>query len=122
MKKTLALLLAFVMVISMFAGCNTEKPVETKPQETQGGNKPEETKPQETEPAEPVVLTCLISGYEGIDYDRQLFFGRCVYQTPEADTLVFFKSKKPVEVGRFYKVKITKVKGDDLEGEIVYED
>ena len=60
--------------------------------------------------------------YEGIDYDRQLFFGRCVYQTPEADTLVFFKSKKPVEVGRFYQVKITKVKGDDLEGEIVYED
>lgn len=60
--------------------------------------------------------------YEGIDYDRQLFFGRCVYQTPEADTLVFFKSKKPVEVGRFYKVLIKKVKGDDLEGEIIYED
>ena len=60
--------------------------------------------------------------YEGIDYDRQLFFGRCVYQTPEADTLVFFKSKRPVEVGRFYKVLIKKVKGDDLEGEIIYED
>ena len=60
--------------------------------------------------------------YEGIDYDRQLFFGRCVYQTPEADTLVFFKSKKPVEIGRFYKVLIKKVKGDDLEGEIIYED
>ena len=60
--------------------------------------------------------------YEGIDYDRQLFFGRCVYQTPEADTLVFFKSKRPVEVGTFYKVKIKKVKGDDLEGEILYED
>ena len=60
--------------------------------------------------------------YEGIDYDRQLFFGRCVYQTPEADTLVFFKSKKPVEIGTFYQVKITKVKGDDLEGEIIYED
>ena len=60
--------------------------------------------------------------YEGIDYDRQLFFGRCVYQTPEADTLVFFKSKRPVEIGRFYKVLIKKVKGDDLEGEIIYED
>lgn len=59
--------------------------------------------------------------YEGIDYDRQLFFGRCVYQTPEADTLVFFKSKKPVEIGGFYKVKIKKVKGYDLEGEVVYE-
>ncbi len=60
--------------------------------------------------------------YEAIDYDRQLFFGRCAYQTPEADTLVFFKSKKPVEVGGYYKVKIKKVKGYDLEGEIIYED
>ena len=59
--------------------------------------------------------------YEGIDYDRQLFFGRCGYQTPEADTLVFFKSKEPVEVGKIYKVKITKVKGYDFLGEIVYE-
>ena len=60
--------------------------------------------------------------YEGIDYDRQLFFGRCVYQTPEADTLVFFKSRKPVEIGKFYKVKITKVKGYDLQGEIEYDE
>ncbi len=60
--------------------------------------------------------------YEGIDYDRQLFFGRCCYQTPEADTLVFFKSKKPVDVGKYYNVKITKVVGYDLQGEIVYED
>lgn len=60
--------------------------------------------------------------YEGIDYERQLFFGRCVYQTPEADTLVFFKSKKPVEIGKYYKVKIKKVRGYDLQGEIEYED
>lgn len=56
--------------------------------------------------------------YEGIDYERQLFFGRCQYQTPEADTLVFFKSKKPIDIGKFYKVKITKVKGYDLQGEV----
>ena len=56
--------------------------------------------------------------YEGIDYDKQLFFGRCQYQTPEADTLVFFKSKKPIDIGKFYKVKITKVKGYDLQGEV----
>ena len=56
--------------------------------------------------------------YEGIDYDRQLFFGRSIYQTPEADTLVFFKSKKPIDIGKFYKVKITKVKGYDLQGEV----
>ena len=48
----------------------------------------------------------------------QLFFGRSQYQTPEADTLVYFKSKKPIEIGKFYKVKITKVKGYDLQGEV----
>ena len=56
--------------------------------------------------------------YEGIDYEKQLFFGRCQYQTPEADTLVFFKSKNPIEIGKFYKVKITRVKGYDLQGEV----
>lgn len=56
--------------------------------------------------------------YEGIDYDRQLFFGRSEYQTPEADTLVFFKSKHPLEIGKYYKVKITKTMGYDLKGEV----
>ena len=59
--------------------------------------------------------------YEGIDYDRQLFFGRCEYQTPEADTIVFFKSKQPLSVGEYYNIKITKVKGYDFQGELVYE-
>ena len=52
MKKLVALLLAIVMVVGIFAGCNTEKPVETKPQETQGGT----NKPAETEPAEPASV------------------------------------------------------------------
>lgn len=56
--------------------------------------------------------------YEGIDYDKGLFFGRMQYQTPEADTLVFFKSKVPLEVGEYYNVKITKVSGYDFKGEI----
>lgn len=56
--------------------------------------------------------------YEGIDYDRQLFFGRSEYQTPEADTLVFFKSKHPLEIGKYYKVKITRSMGYDLKGEV----
>ena len=52
-KKLLALVLAVVMVLSVFAGCNNTKPVETKPNET----KPAETKPAETTPVvEPVVL------------------------------------------------------------------
>ena len=66
MKKLVALLLAIVMVVGIFAGCNTDKPVETKPQETQGGNKPAETKPAETEKAfshpittDPITITVL---------------------------------------------------------------
>ena len=52
-KKLLALVLAVVMVLSVFAGCNNTKPVETKPNET----KPAETKPAETTPVvEQVVL------------------------------------------------------------------
>ena len=50
MKKLVALLLVLVMVVGMFAACDTNKPVETKPGETQP-NKPAETKPQETEKA-----------------------------------------------------------------------
>lgn len=48
MKKLICALLALVMVLGLLAGCNTEKPVETKPQES----KPAETKPAETKPAE----------------------------------------------------------------------
>ena len=52
-----ALLLAVVMVVGLFAGCNTEKPVETNPKETQGGtNKPAETDPKEEAPKEIVTL------------------------------------------------------------------
>ena len=56
--------------------------------------------------------------YEGIDYDKQLFFGRTMYQTPEADTLVFFKSSYAIDIGKIYKVRIKKVKGYDFLGEI----
>ena len=47
MKKMLALLLALVMLLSVLAACNNEKPVETQPKETQG-NTAGETQPAET--------------------------------------------------------------------------
>ncbi len=48
-KKIVALVLALVMMLSVLAACNNEKPNETtQPKETQG-NQPAETKPQETE-------------------------------------------------------------------------
>lgn len=52
MKKIriLSFLLCLAMLLSLMAGCDTEKPVDTKPKETQGGsNQPGETKPIETE-------------------------------------------------------------------------
>lgn len=55
--------------------------------------------------------------YEGIDYNEELFFGRTQFQAPEIDNLVYFKSKDFVDIGNFYKVKITRVFGDDLKGE-----
>lgn len=55
--------------------------------------------------------------YEGIDYNLELFYGRTQFQAPEIDNLVYFKSKDFVDIGNFYKVKITKVFGDDLKGE-----
>jgi len=63
MKRFLAMLLAAVMVLGMLAACDQNKPVETKPQETQG-NQPVETKPAETEPPkeDPVHLKWLTYG------------------------------------------------------------
>ena len=53
MKKTLAMLLALVMIISCFVGCNQQpaedtkdtKPVETKPSEVVVPTQPQETNP-----------------------------------------------------------------------------
>lgn len=54
--------------------------------------------------------------YEGIDYDKRLYFGRSQYQTPEADSLVYFKTKQPLELGQYYNIKIKRVIGYDLQG------
>lgn len=55
--------------------------------------------------------------YEGIDYSKARFFGRSQYQSPEIDTLVYFKSKDRADIGEFYNIKIKKVKNYDLQGE-----
>lgn len=55
--------------------------------------------------------------YEGIDYQKAKFFGRTQYQSPEIDTLVYFKSKERLELGNYYNVKIKRVKEYDLIGE-----
>ena len=59
--------------------------------------------------------------YEGIDYEKALFFGRSEYQAPEIDTLCYFKSKQVADIGKHYNIKIKKVRGYDLQGERIYE-
>lgn len=54
--------------------------------------------------------------YEGIDYKRQLFYGRTERNAPEIDTKVFFSADFTLEIGEIYNVKITSC-GFDLEGE-----
>lgn len=48
-KKILALVLSCVMLLSLLVACDTQKPVETQPKETQGSTKPTETTPPTTE-------------------------------------------------------------------------
>ena len=55
--------------------------------------------------------------YEGIDYNKAKFFGRSEYQSPEIDTIVYFKSKDRADIGFRYNIKIKSVKGYDLFGE-----
>ncbi|MDR3318132.1 MAG: 30S ribosomal protein S12 methylthiotransferase RimO, partial [Clostridiales bacterium] len=56
--------------------------------------------------------------YEGIDYGKNLFYGRSQYNAPEVDANVYFRAKFAY-VGNFYPVRITGASGYDLEGEIV---
>jgi len=55
--------------------------------------------------------------YEGIDFDKELFYGRADFSAPDVDTLVYFKGEF-ADVGERYKVKITGSEGYDLMGEM----
>ena len=59
--------------------------------------------------------------YEGIDYDKEMFFGRNKENAPEIDAKVYFNSKMTLEVGNIYTVRITGYDDIDLLGEVVYE-
>ncbi len=54
--------------------------------------------------------------YDGIDYDKELFFGHTDRTMPDADAKVYFTSTSPVEIGETYRVTIEKVKKLDLYG------
>ena len=46
--------------------------------------------------------------YEGIDYNKNKFYGRIEQNAPDIDTKVLFTSSFPLDVGEYYDVKITK--------------
>jgi len=56
--------------------------------------------------------------YDGIDYDKQLFFGHTDRMMPEGDGRIYFKSELPVEIGETYSVLIEKTKKGDLYGKV----
>ncbi len=56
--------------------------------------------------------------YEGTTPDGNFYYGRSEFQAPDIDTLTYFTSNKPIEVGNFYNIKIDKVKGYDLFGHV----
>lgn len=50
--------------------------------------------------------------YEGIDYDKQCFWGRIEQNAPEIDTKVYLKASIPLDIGRVYTAEITAAEFD----------
>ena len=57
--------------------------------------------------------------YDGIDYDKQAFYGHTERLCPDVDAKVYFTSADPVEIGESYSVLINKTKKLDLYGQVV---
>ncbi|MGD9900946.1 MAG: 30S ribosomal protein S12 methylthiotransferase RimO [Spirochaetales bacterium] len=51
--------------------------------------------------------------------EQNYYVGRSEHTSAEVDTLILFKSSKPLKIGEFYTVKITNLMGYDLEGEVL---
>ena len=56
---------------------------------------------------------------DGIDFDKQSFFGRAYFSAPLIDGVVYFTSDEDIVQGETYKVKITKIKNYDLYGGVI---
>ena len=56
---------------------------------------------------------------DGIDYEKQSFYGRAYFSAPSIDGVVYFTSDEDIVQGETYKVKISKVKNYDLYGGVV---
>ncbi len=58
--------------------------------------------------------------YDEIDYDKQMFVGRSEFQAPDVDSVIYFTSERPVEIGSFYDIEITDTLGLDLVGRVIW--
>ncbi len=58
---------------------------------------------------------------DGIDYDKQSFYGRAYFSAPIVDGLVYFNSDQEIIQGETYTVKIEKIKNYDLYGGVINE-
>ena len=58
---------------------------------------------------------------DGIDYDKQSFYGRAYFFAPIVDGLVYFNSDQEIIQGETYTVKIEKIKNYDLYGGVINE-
>lgn len=59
--------------------------------------------------------------YEGVDYDKQCFWGRTEFNAPDIDTKVYLKSDMPLNIGNIYDAKVTKT-GFALYAKVICED
>lgn len=55
---------------------------------------------------------------DGVDYEKQAFFGRAYFSAPDVDGRVYFSSSNSICQGETYQVKITRTEDFDLFGEI----
>lgn len=57
--------------------------------------------------------------YDDIDYDKQMFVGRCQSQAPDIDNVTLFSADDEVRIGEFYNVEILGADGIDLVGKVI---
>ena len=53
---------------------------------------------------------------DGVDYDKQSFYGRAYFSAPEIDGKAYFTYDGEIQQGEYYNVKITKADAYDLYG------
>ena len=65
------------------------------------------------------IYDCIIDESDGQDGEFYLYKGRAYFMTPEIDGCVYITSRKSLDIGSIYPVKINGVLEYDLTGEVV---